>query len=474
MSVDVAVIGGGVSGLAAAWELSRQGHEVVVLERQVRPGGNAQSTRFGGFLMEHGPSSVTTTSPAAEELSRRLDLDHLKCDLGAGVRYRYLYGDGAIHPIATHPFGMLLTNYLSPKARLRLLVEPLVPVKADREEETVAAFMTRRFGAEFSSRVIDPLVGGLYAGTAETVSMQAVFPSLAEMEYRDGSVTRGALRGRRAGRRMPGRRLFSWSNGVATLPTALARALGEAVRTGVAVRGLRQVPGGFRIDTSEAGTLEVPAVVVATQPHVAAMLLDGVDQDAARVLEQIDAPPLSVIFLGYRREQVRHPLDGLGYLTPSSEDRALTGALFCSTMYPGRAPEGHVALTAYIGGERAPELARLPADDLIALAQREFGELLGVRGSPVVARTQHWSRGLPQYRLGHQDRIARLLAVNERRPGLFVTGNYFQGPGIAACLTQALQTATCVDRHLRERETERGSQTPELFYGPERASSNRT
>jgi oxygen-dependent protoporphyrinogen oxidase len=469
MTVDVAVIGGGVSGLTAAWELSRQGHEVVVLERQVRPGGNAQSTRFGGFLMEHGPNSVTAASPAAAGLSRCLGLDHLKCHLGDDVRYRYLYGGGAIHRIATHPFGMLFSDFLSPKARLRLLAEPLVPVKAGGEEETVAAFMSRRFGAEFASRVMDPLIGGLFAGTAETLSMQAVFPSLVAMERRDGSVTRGALRGRRAGRRMPGRRLFAWSDGVATLPRALAQALGAGVRTGVAVRGLRQVPGGFRIEAGEAGTLEVPAVVVATQPHVAASLLDAVDEDAARALGQIDAPPLSVVFLGYRREQVRHPLDGLGYLTPSSEDRALTGTLFCSTMFSGRAPEGHVALAGYVGGERAPELAQLPAEELIAMARREFGELLGVRGSPVVARTQHWPRGLPQYRPGHQVRIAGLLAVNERRPGLFLTGNYFQGPGVAACLTQAMQTATCVARYLRVRKAEHGLQDLELPYGADPA-----
>jgi oxygen-dependent protoporphyrinogen oxidase len=125
-----------------------------------------------------------------------------------------------------------------------------------------------------------------------------------------------------------------------------------------------------------------------------------------------------------------------------------------------------VALAGYVGGERAPELARLPAEELIAMARREFGELLGVRGSPVVARTQHWPRGLPQYRPGHQARIAGLLAINERRPGLFLTGNYFQGPGVAACLTQAMQTATCADRYLRDREATCGLQDLELTYSP--------
>jgi oxygen-dependent protoporphyrinogen oxidase len=450
MTFEVAVIGGGVSGLAVAWRLRREGHSVVVLERQVRPGGNAQSTRFGGFLMEHGPSSITGASPISAEVSASLGIDHLTCQLGTGVRHRYLHRGRVLHRIATHPCGFLLSDYLSLGGRLRLLAEPLLPVKLDDREETVAEFVSRRFGTEFAHRVMDPLAGGLFAGTAETLSMKAVFPSLPAMEQRYGSVIRGVFARHRAGGRMPARQLFSWTSGMATLPHALARDLGPAVRTGVTVRRIRPFADGYRIDAGVAGTLQVPAVVVATQPHVAAMLLENVDEGAASAAAEIDAPPLSVVFLGLHQKQVEHPLDGLGYLTPSAEKACLTGALFCSTMFPGRAPEGHVALAGYIGGTRAPELAMLPAPDLVAAAREEFRDLLGARGEPVVARTQHWPRGLPQYRPGHEDRVSRLIGLENRRPGLHLTGNYFQGPGVAACLAQASQTAARVAGYLSD------------------------
>lgn len=173
------------------------------------------------------------------------------------------------------------------------------------------------------------------------------------------------------------------------------------------------------------------------QPHVAAALLEGFDADGAAAAGAIEAPPLSVVFLGYRREQMAHPLDGLGNLNPSAEGWMLSGALFCSTMFPGHAPEGHLALAGYVGGSRAPEFVGLSAAHLVRLAQAEFAELLGARGDPMVARVRQWPRGLPQPRVGHGKRVAALRGTEERWPGLFLTSNYFIGPSVAGCLAQA-------------------------------------
>jgi oxygen-dependent protoporphyrinogen oxidase len=448
MSFDVAIIGGGISGLTTAYQLHNQGYRIVVLERQVRTGGNAVSERIDGFLMEHGPTTANASTPAAAALSDALGLEAQRCDLGPGVRYRYLTGNGHLNRIATHPLGIFTSGYLSLRARLRMLGEMMVPRSADGAEETVAEFCSRRFGSEFSGRVIDPLVGGLYAAQASELSMRAVFPRLVEMEQNHGSVTRGALSGRLSNGRMPGGRLYSWRDGIATLPNCLTAGLGPAVRTGVTVRRVQVVPGSFRIDVGRAGAVSARAVVVATQPHVAASLLDGLDGAAADAAAAIAAPPLSVVFLGYRRAQISHPLDGLGYLTPSSENRALTGALFCSTLFPGRAPEDHVSIAGYIGGARSPYLAGRSPDDLIAIAQSEFRDLLGARGEPVIARVRQWPRGIPQYTPGHCQRVDALCGAEGRLPGLFVTGNYFSGPGIATCVAQASETAVRIQRFL--------------------------
>jgi oxygen-dependent protoporphyrinogen oxidase len=448
MNADVVVIGAGISGLSAAFELAQLGHRVIVLERQVCAGGKAQSERINGFLMEHGPSSVAAED-AALSLPQNFAAEHDRVELGPEVRHRYIVTGGRLHGIAIHPAAFLTSNFLSTAGRLRLLAEAVVRRHTSEAEETVAAFCQRRFGREFTDRVIDPLVGGMFAGTAATLSMAAMFPRLVEMERAYGSVLRGVILGRLRGKRMPARRLFSWRDGIATLPATLAARLGSRVKFGVAVRRIVAHPRGFVVDTAGAGTIQTNAVVIATQPHVAAELLDDLDTEAADAAAQIEAPPLAVVFLGYARVQIAHPLDGIGFLAPSGEHRQLSGALFCSTMFPWRAPEGFVSLAAYIGGDRAPELARLPAVELIEMARQEFTDLLGAKGEPVLARVRHWPRGLPQYRIGHRDLLTVFNGACGRRPGLFLTGNYFAGVSVAACVAHATQTATHVDAFLR-------------------------
>jgi len=454
MILDVAIIGGGVSGLAAAYTLKRSGYRVAVLERQARAGGNAFSERIGGYLMEHGPTSVANGAPAAMEYSGLLGLDDDRCDLGSGVRRRYLVKDGGLHGIATHPFGFLASSYLSLKGRLRLMAEAALPPGGAGQgvDETIMDFATRRFGGEFARRVLDPLVGGVYAGCADQLSVSALFPKLVEMERTYGSVSGGLLRRAGKGGRMPGSRLFSWREGVATLPRALAGGLNGDVRTGITVRTLRKTDRGFEIDTGKDGTVRARAVVVATQPHVAAQLLSDIDADGAAAAADIAAPPLAVAFLGYRRGQIGHPLDGLGFLAAEDEGRLANGAQFCSTMFPGRAPDGAVSIAVYFGGARNPDMGGCPEDELVACARDELRDLIGAKGEPEIARVRHWPRGLPQYALGHQQRIARLAQAQDRHPGLFLTGNYFQGPAIAACLGLAKETASGVGGYLDERQ----------------------
>lgn len=456
MSVDVVVVGAGISGLAVAYELAQRGRRVAVLERQVRVGGKALSESVAGFLMEHGPSTLNASSPKALAFLSALGLDEERVDLGPDVRRRYLAKNGRLNGIPLHPFAFLASSYLPLLARVRLAAEPFIP-RGDAAQETVAAFSDRRFGPAFTARVIDPLVGGLFSGCADEISMVAAFPRLAALEQHYGSVARGMLHARLAAREMPGRRLFSWREGIGTLPRRLANLLGPAVRTGVAVRAVCANGHGFRIDAGAAGAFDAPAVVVATQPHVAAVLLESSDPAGAEAAASIEAPPVAVVFLGYRRDQVAHPLDGIGYLAARSEGRSLTGALFCSTAFAGRAPPGHVALTGYVGGCRAWELARQHPAELVELTRREFSDLLGARGRPVVARVCQWWQGLPQYRPGHQDCVARLRETEHRRPGLFVTGNYFAGLSVAACLEQAWETSVRVDSFLKRIEDDRRS-----------------
>jgi oxygen-dependent protoporphyrinogen oxidase len=191
------------------------------------------------------------------------------------------------------------------------------------------------------------------------------------------------------------------------------------------------------VETTTEGTIRTRSVVLAVQPHVAAALLEKLEPDTAGAAAEITAPPIGVVYLGYRREQVSHPLDGLGFLSTKDENRVISGAQFCSTMFGGRAPDGHVSIACYIGGARNPEAASLPADDMAGLVQAELSGVLGIKGPPVLTRVRHWARGLPQYDLGHPDRRAVLESASKRMPGLILTGNYLRGVSVANCLASA-------------------------------------
>ncbi|MHA1530345.1 MAG: protoporphyrinogen oxidase [Alphaproteobacteria bacterium] len=449
MTRDVVVIGAGVSGLSTACELMRRGRDVVVLERQVVIGGNAISERIDGFLMEHGPSTINAAVPTALEVVQELDLAASSVDLGAGVRKRYLLDAGKLSGISVHPLGFFTSSYLSLPARLSLLGEIMRPRRQSGGGETVDDFTRRRFGGEFARKVMEPLTAGLFMGDSRALSVDAAFPRLVEFERKFGSVTRAALNAGRG--RQPGRRLFSWPGGIATLPRRLALTLGARIHTGTTVKRITPLASGFEVATASEGTIRTRAVVLAVQPHVAAALLEPVDPETSEAAGHIAAPPIGVVYLGYRRAQVSHPLDGLGFLATRDRSRAISGAQFCSTMFAGRAPAGHVSIACYVGGARNPALGRLPAGDMAHLVHEELSDVLGIRGTPVLTRVRHWARGLPQYNLGHPERRKVLESAHDRLPGLILTGNYLHGVSVANCLASARAAAEKAHRLLQAR-----------------------
>ncbi len=454
--LDVVVIGGGISGLATAHGLMQRGLDAVVLEHQITPGGNAISERFDGFLMEHGPTTFSASVPDATEQLEALDLLTGARDLGPEVRRRYLRNKGRLIGVSAHPAGFLMSNYLSPKARVSMLLEALRPRKADGAEESIHDFTTRRFGREFADKIIEPMAAGLFMGDSKQLSIYGAFARLAEMEQKHGSIIKGILKARKGSE--PGRHLYSWREGIGTIPTTLAKRLGARVRTGVTVHKVAKSAFGFNVRTSQ-GDVQARTVVLAVQPHVATALLEPLDLDGAAAAGAIAAPPVNVVFLGYRREQVGHPLDGLGFLSTKDNNRIISGAQFLSTMYEGRAPNGYVAISAYTSGVRNPELVKLDEATLVGEVHKELAELLDIKGPPKLHRTRRWSLGLPQYELGHSKRVAVLDSVADRVPGLFITGNFLQGISVANCLSRANETALGVIKSLASQTQAEPSQS---------------
>lgn len=443
----IAVLGAGISGLTVAHELLRGGHEVIVLDRRAAPGGRIHTERRNGFLVEHGPNSMISPAPGAEHLVAALGLAAERIEKGQDVRHRYLVRGGRAHALPLDPLGFFSSSFFSLSGRLRLLAEPFV--RRGPADESVAAFVRRRFGRELLDYVFDPLVGGIYAGNPEQLSITALLPRLKQLEMRYGSVVRGVAAKAIAGldpRFDPRRRnLCSFREGMASLPRRLANALGPRIWSGAQVTSLHALAsGGFRlylrdgdIDTS----LRADGVVVALPAYAAARVLAPLSAAIGDGLAAIEHPPLAVVALGYRRAQIAHALDGLGVLTPTVERRGVLGLIFSSTLFAHRAPDGHVLLTAYVGGARQPELALLPREDLLALVRAEAEHLLGCRGQPVFDSVRYWRQGLPQPDLAHARRIEALRQVEAEFPGLAITGNYVAGVSTAACIDEAMATA---------------------------------
>lgn len=430
------VVGGGLSGLVAGLALARRGESVRVLEASPRAGGAVRTESADGFLLELGPNTVR---PTRELWGLVSELGLADSALFAPARLpRFIDFEGHLHALAPGPGTLATTRLLSARGKLRLLREPLVARGSD-PEESVSAFFARRLGREIAERLVAPFVSGIWAGDAGELSVAAAFPSLAAWEREHGSLLRGALASRRRPRPSPPlpRGLLSFREGLETLPRAIAGRLGASLSVGTAVTGLTRAPTGWRVQTA-AGPVDADSVVIATSAPAAARLLEPVDPDAARALGEILYPPLAVIHLTYPASAFTQPLTGFGHLVVPAPGRRILGAVWSSCLFPGRAPEGRLLLTAFAGGARDPEAAGLPDADLLEIASRELARSLGASGRPRLLRVTRHARAIPQYAPGHTARLATLAETERRLPGLHFLGNYRGGISVGDVVRNAL------------------------------------
>ncbi len=446
---SIAVIGGGVAGCTAAYRLCARGLDVQVFEAARAPGGKLRSERAGGYLIEHGPNTLRAATPALEALVTDLGLEPARVGAAPAAKTRYVVREGRPVALPAAPVDFLRTPLLSPAAKLRLLAEPLVPRAAPDAEESVAAFARRRLGPEVLRYAVDPFVAGIYAGDPERLSLRYAFPRLHVLEQRYGSLAAGALRRRTCSDCSASdknkSRIFSFRGGAQALPEALARALGARLHLNARVMALRPDGRRWHVEVSngdDARASDTFDAVLYTAPlHVLRAMDLATPLDLAP-LRQVAHPPVSVVALGFRREDVAHPLDGFGVLVPAAE-RAfrILGTVFTSSIFPDRAPEGHVLLTTFVGGMRHPALARAGRERLIGLVRADLRRLLGTCGAPTLARCIRWPRAIPQYALGYGHVLQLIDRLEARHAGLYFAGSYRHGISVGDAAASGAEAA---------------------------------
>jgi protoporphyrinogen/coproporphyrinogen III oxidase len=445
----VAIVGGGVAGLTAAYRLKQLGARVVVYEATDRVGGVIATERREGYLADLGPNTMVAPSPALHALLEQLGLSASLIPASPAAGTRYIVKKKKLLPLPTSPQEFLTTRLLSNGAKLAVFGEPLVDAADGVLDESVATFVRRRFNQEVLDYVANPFVAGIYAGDPEQLSARHALPRFYALERTHGSVIK-ALATMRGTKRADGASagvagLFTFGAGMQELPDTLGRALQAEIRLRAPVTQLRAGPKGWAVGAAFQPTELYDAVVYAGAAHsVDEVAFDFPGGDRLKTLASISHPPVGVLALGFRREDVAHPLDGFGFLVPEVERRHALGVIFSSTLFPDRAPAGHVLLTAFVGGVRNPDLANADLPTITARVHDDLRQLLGATGEPTFRAFRLWPKAIPQYDLTY-GRFREIMEDTERRnPGLALAGSYREGVAIGETIASGEAAAARV------------------------------
>ncbi len=459
MHASVVVIGGGISGLAAATRLAERldPASVVLIEGESRLGGKIRTERTDGFVLEGGPDCFLASKPAGVELCRQLGIADQLVGTNPALRRSYVKRAGRLHPLPDGITGLvpsrlmplLTTGVLSLRGRMRAGLELLVPPGTSAAEESVAGFSRRRFGSEAYDWLIEPLLSGIYAGNGEELSLESTFPQLRETELRDGSLlkpllaarvrSRGALAARAGFVTLPG--------GLGDLVEALtARLTRTPILTGTTVRNVREavVGRGYLVELPDGRSIESDAVVLATPAHASAALTALLDPDLAGVLRSIPFVSTATVSMAFPRAAIPAPLDGYGFVSPRVEGGPLVACTWTSNKFPGRVPPDTVLVRCFVGRAGVDEIVHAEDGVLLGLAREELRKVHGITAMPLVSRVVRWPAGMPQYTLGHRERLARIALRLTAHPGLYLAGASYRGIGIPDCIASGWAAAESI------------------------------
>lgn len=455
---DTIILGAGLSGLSTAYHLTKQGYRVLVLEKNDRPGGAVLSQSLGEFLCEGGPNSLQE-SPEFMHLVSALGLEE-RLLFGDSKSPRYVYWKNKLIAVPLSPPAFLTSSLISPLGKLKAGLEPLMP--RGNAGESIAEFVERRLGREILVKLVAPFISGVYAGDPRELSVAAALPRLKALEDEHGSLIRSLLKGgKKKQGPSPVKRLCSFKNGLAELPYALAGSLGQVVQYQSNVQRLErsQDSSGYHLYLEDGRSYEAATVVCTSPAYVASTLLADFSPRAAQELKQIVYPAVATVCVAYPNEafSTTSPspcsTGGFGHLIPREQGVRSLGGIWNSSLFPGRAPEGWQILTCFIGGTTDPEAQHLSEEDLFQTAHKDLQTVLGVTGAAKNVSLTRWKKAIPQYGIGHKERIAKILEETEKLPGFYLAANYIDGVALGDCLTRANRQADTIVAFLKTLKT---------------------
>ncbi|MCK5125847.1 MAG: protoporphyrinogen oxidase [candidate division Zixibacteria bacterium] len=441
----IAIIGGGISGLSALHFLKqRYGTqcEIVLYEKESRVGGTIGTDRKDGFISDWGPNGFLDKVPLTLQLVKDIGADDFIEPANPKADKRFIFRNKRLHEIAPSPLKFLKSPLLSLSGRIRLCTEPFRKQKTSDDDESIYDFVSRRIGQEAADTMIVPMVSGIYGGDARELSLQACFPTMAEMEKQYGSLIKAMIAKKKEGKSKggpsgPGGRLTSFISGLNKLVEVMEEKYKSNITTGMEVTTIEKNDNGFSINFKFNEPEHFDAVICATPSYAAVGLTERLDMKLSDVLASIPYASIAVICLGYNEEDISQDINGFGFLIPRTEGLRILGSIWTSSIFDGRSPKGMVQLRTMIGGATDSEAIELSEEQLVQLTHNELAEILGISRSPEYVNIFKWEKGIPQFTIGHPARVKRIDSFQEKYAGLLFTGNAYDGIGLNDCIVRS-------------------------------------
>ncbi len=441
-SKKITILGAGISGLASAHWLEKEGYDVTLLDYNFEPGGAMITRSNNGFLIDFGPNSGLETTPKIKELVDEVGLSNEMIYANEEGDTRYILKNNQLMALPTAPGAFLKSKLFSTSGKLRLMKEPFVGKSEDGYNQSIAQFVERRLGREFLDNAIDPFVSGVFAGDPTKLSVKSAFPKLYRLEEVYGGLIKGMIKGAKERKQRnedskQNAKMFSFRNGMQSFPKAIAKNLKGNIFYDCTIESIRKVENKIIVEieaNKQKGKIASDVLLSTIPAHSFSKFTDPIDSNLSEHLNDIFYPPVLVLFLGYDKKVIQQKLDGFGFLIPSNEKKKFLGAIWSSTIFENRAKDDRAAFTLFVGGAKNSDFTKAQVNDRVKEVIKEFEGIMGITSPPILIEKYFWSKAIPQYNLGYIEHENYFDQFEKENPGIFLSGNYRGGISVGDCI----------------------------------------